>query len=102
MRTCASTSTSSRRVRPRSSARRADDAEDPDDLLRGVAEGGRDHRRAREREELVLGADEDAHALAALGAGEELDHVGLRLEIGEEQADALEILRGVEVLQEIG
>src|SRR4051812_50211011 len=72
--------------------RRADDAEHADDLLRGVPEGGGDHRRAREREELVLGADEDAHALAALGACEELDNVGLRLEIGEEQADALEVL----------
>ena len=34
--------------------------------------------------------------------GEEVDHVGLGLEIGEEQADALEILGRAEVLEEVG
>ena len=55
---------------------------------------GRDHQRgAGEREELVLRADEDAHALAGLGVAEQADQLALGFEVVEEEADALEVLR---------
>src|SRR5262249_59098027 len=54
---------------------RADHPQHTDDFLFGILEGRHDQRRAREREQLVLGADEDAYALAALGEAKELDQV---------------------------
>ena len=81
--------------------RRPDHAEHADDALLAVAERRRDHRRAGEREELVLRTDEDAHALAVLGAIEDVDHVLLRFEVVEQQADALQILGRLEVAQKI-
>src|SRR3712207_1656822 len=76
---------------------RADDAENADDLLAAVPERGGDHRGAGEREQLVLRADEDAHPFATLGAAQQVDHVGLRLEVREQQADALQVLRRLQV-----
>ena len=61
-----------------------------------------DHRRARERKELVLRADEDLHPLAGFRAVQEVDHLGLGLEVGEQQADALEVLVGAQLADEMG
>src|SRR2546430_1112426 len=67
---------------------RADHADHADDAARGVVIG-RDHgRRAGQRKQLVLRANEDAHALGLLGAAEQLGHLALGLEIVEEEAHA--------------
>ncbi len=80
---------------------RPDDAENADDLLVLVAEGCCHQRGAGKREKLVLRADEDAHAIALLGAGEEVDHILAAFEILEQQADALEIGGGLKVFQQV-
>ena len=53
---------------------RADHADHADDAAGAVVIGRDDGRGARQREQLVLRADEDAHALGALGAAEQVDH----------------------------
>src|SRR4029079_13291497 len=72
-------------------ARRPDHAEHADDPVFGILEGRDDERRAREREQLVLGADEDTHAFGAFGEAKQLDQILLRVEILEEKAHALEV-----------
>ena len=74
----------------------------PTTLRRWSSNGATIKRRAGEREELVLGADEDVHALAALGEAEQLDQVTLGFEVREQLADALEVFEAADVLQQIG
>jgi hypothetical protein len=65
--------------------------------------GADDDRGARQREQLVLRADEDAHAVAAFGEAEQVDQRRvLLLEILEQQADALEVLARLDVLEQVG
>ena len=74
----------------------------PTTLRRWSSNGATIKRGAGQREQLVLRADEDVHALAALGEAQQLDQVALGLEVGEQLADALEVLEAVDVLQQIG
>ena len=55
-----------------------------------------------QREKLVLRADEDVHALAPLGEAQQLHQVALGLEVGEQLADALQVLQPVDVLEQVG
>ena len=81
---------------------RADDAERADDAGVLVAIGRDDQRRARQREQLVLRADEDAHAGAFLGEAEKLDQAVLRLQILEQPAQQFDVgLRG-DVFEQVG
>src|SRR5262249_47844772 len=81
---------------------RADHADDADDAAGGVVVG-RDHgRRTGQRKQLVLRADEDAHALGLLGATEQVGHPALGLEVVEQQAHALEVLQRLEVVEQVG
>ena len=50
----------------------------------------------------VPGGQTTGPALAALGPGQEFDHVLLGLEVVEQQADALEILHRAQVVEEVG
>src|SRR5215831_9551676 len=81
---------------------RPDDAEDPHHLALLVLKPGDDQRRPREREQLVFRADEDVHALSALGQAQELDEVALGLEVGKELANALQVLQAVDVFEQVG
>src|SRR5215470_4637958 len=83
-------------------AGRADDADGADDLLAAVAIGGDDHRAAGEAEQLVLGADEDLHALREVGGLQQPYHRLLGLERGEERADALEIGERRDLVEQMG
>ncbi len=81
---------------------RADDAEHADDVAGAVAIGRDDGRRAGQREQLVLRADEDAHAIGALGAAEQIDDAALGLQVVEQQPHPLEIVHRVQVFEQIG
>ncbi len=63
--------------------------------------GRDDSGRARKREQLVLRADEDAHALGLLGAAEQIDHFAPGLEIVEQQAYAFQIGEHLEVFEQM-
>ena len=65
----------------------------PTILLPLVLERRDDQRGAGQREQLVLRADEDVHALAAFGEAQQLDQVALGLEVVEQLADALQVLQ---------
>ncbi len=67
-----------------------------------VVEGRRDHRRAGEREQIVLRADEDAHAFAAFRPVQKIDDFLLGFEIGEEKPNALEVVERRQIFQKIG
>src|SRR5581483_6519621 len=54
---------------------RTNDAKHADDATLAVAVGGHDGRRTRQREQLVLGPDEDADAFGALGAAQQVKHL---------------------------
>src|SRR5947209_13457973 len=55
-----------------------------------------------QREQLVLRSDENAHAVAPLGAPQQIDHAALGFEIVEQQPYPLQILERVQILQKIG
>src|ERR1700722_3460693 len=80
---------------------RPNDAEDAGDAMVAVAERRCNHRRSGEREQLVLRADEDLDALAGLRPMQELDHVGLGLEVGEQGANALKVVRSAHIAEQV-
>src|ERR1700722_9559986 len=61
-----------------------------------------DHPQSGEREQLVLGADENLDPVAGLSSMQKLDHVGFGLEVREQSANALEVLRSVDVAKKVG
>ena len=79
----------------------ADDADGAHDRAVGVHVRRDDEGGAREREELVLRADEDAHALGLLGELQEAGDVALLLEVVHERAHAFEVSLGLGRLQEV-
>ena len=73
-----------------------------DHILLGVVIG-RDHQRAAGiDEQLVLGADEDLHAIAFGGGVQKAEHILARFELVEKLADCIELLTGLDVIQKIG
>src|SRR6476646_2792437 len=72
-----------------------------DDAAGAVAVRGDDGGRAREREQLVLRADEDTGAVGMLGAPEQIDQAALGLEIVEQQPHPLEVLERLEVVEQV-
>src|SRR5687767_11748701 len=81
--------------------RRTDDAEHADHPVGGIAKR-RDYQRGPgERKQLVLRADEDAHALALLGKAEELDEFLFRFQVVEKQPYALQILQRLHVADQV-
>ena len=81
---------------------RPDHPDGADDAFLPVAEGGDDHRQAGGVEQPALGADEDLHALAALGELEQPQHRLLRLQPFEQRLDLVHPGHLVEVLQQLG
>src|SRR4029079_11353605 len=82
--------------------RRTDHPQYANYFLLGVLERRHDQRRTRQREQLVLGADEDAHAFAALGKAKKLHQVGLGIEILEQEPHSLKVLHGFDVFEQMG
>ena len=64
--------------------------------------GRDDGRRARQRKQLVLRADEDANAFGAFGAAEQIDHLAPRFQIVEQQPHAFEVFNHLEVFEQMG
>ena len=60
-----------------------------------------DGRGPRHREQLVLRADEDAHALGAFGAAEQIDHVAPRFQVVEQVPHPLQVLDHLEVAEQM-
>src|SRR5262245_65901770 len=79
-----------------------DDTQDADDLALLVLKGGDDQRRARQREQLVLGTDENMHTLAALGEAQQLHQVPLGLQIIEQLPNAGKVLQPIDVDEQVG
>ena len=75
--------------------RRADDPEHAGDAPIARAQRRGDHRRAGQRKQLVFRSDEDFHALALLGAMQQVDDVGLGFQIGEQESNTLEVVFGM-------
>ncbi len=83
-------------------AGRADDTDNADDFALAILEGCDNQRRSRQREELVLGADENRDAVAFVGLAEELNEFTFRFDVVEQLADAFEFFDGCDILEEVG
>src|SRR6202041_422241 len=80
---------------------RPDDAEHAGDAMVAVPERRGDHRRSGKREQLVLRTNEDLDALAGFGPVQEQHHVGLGLHVSEQRTNALKVVRGAHVAEEV-
>src|SRR5262249_6567835 len=81
---------------------RPDDAEHANDLALLILERRNDQRGSRQRKKLVFRADEDMHALAALGEPKDLHEVALPAQAGKALAKALGVLEAVALVEQFG
>src|SRR5262245_214777 len=81
---------------------RPDHADHADDTPLAIAIRCNNGRGARERKQIVLGTDEDAHSLGPLCPAEQVYDPALGFQRVKQRPHALKVLEGAQILQQVG